>query len=255
MTSRNSTTKTNPKTDFAPLYVNWNLIQAEQMTHLYKFGSLFFPGLTSPSLLKTLLNLENEMSKILLNIPAQERDKLQEGLEGLHLDLNIAVSHEGVGEIISIPIRLEPSAIIKRAILGKGPSVDLEAQLSELKKGLFTFITKEGTRMMKGAIEGFFKGKVKEGDKEAVKELITAGAITKSGKLKSDTTIEDLLVGKYSELFSKAADREIVNEGLIIEQTLMGLYEWGELDMEEWARDVKKDLELISYSLEEMKSP
>lgn len=254
MASKTSKTKTSLAGGFAPIQINWALLQTEQMVNLYKFGHLFFPSFASPGMLKTLFNLENEMHRVFLNIPDEERHKIQKGLEGITINIKIMVVDEGAGDIASIPICIQPEAIMKRAILGKGPSVDLEAQLSELKKGLFSFITKEGTRMMKGAIEGFFKGKVKEGDKEAVQELVTAGAITKSGKLKSDTTIEDLLVGKYSELFSKVSNQEVINEGLMIEQTLMGLYEWGELDMEEWARDVKKDLELISHSLEEMRS-
>lgn len=224
------------------------------MINLYKFGHLLFPGFSSPGMLKTLLDLENEMKRVLLNIPSKERDRIQAGLSGITIDLKIVVSDKGVGEIISVPLHIQPEAVMKRALLGKGPSVDLDKQLAEMKKGLFEFIQKEGTRMIKESVEGFFRGKVKEGIKGAVKALVRAGAITRTGRLAPETTIEDLLVGKYSELFSRAATTELVNEGLLIEQTLLSLYEWGELDMEEWAQEVGNDLKLIGNSLTEMKS-
>lgn len=224
------------------------------MINLYKFGQLLFPGLTSPGMLKTLLNLENEMHRVLLHIPEEERATIQEGLEGINIDLKIVVTDKRAGDILSVPINIDPAAIMERALLGKGPQIDLERQLSEMRRGLFEFIKKEGGRLMKESLEGFFKGKVGKEVKGTIKELVSAGAITRSGKLKSETTIEDLLTGKYSEVFSKVANREVVNAGLLIEQSLMSLYEWGELDTEEWARDVKKDLELIGHSLEEMRS-
>lgn len=255
MAPSTSPTKSRPSAGFSPIQINWTLLKSEQLAHLYKFGHLFFPSLTSPAILKTLLNLENEMNRVLLNIPAEERMRIQEGLEGITIDIKISVADEGAGDIIAIPVRIQPAAVMKRAILGKGTEVDLEGQLTELKKGLFEFITKEGARMMKKTVEGFFKGKVREeGIKGPIQELVRTGAITRSGRLKTETTIEDLLTGKYSEAFSKAANREVLNAGLLIEQSLMSLYEWGDLDMEEWARDVKKDLELISQSLKEMRS-
>lgn len=93
------------------------------------------------------------------------------------------------------------------------------------------------------------KGEVTRAGRWALSELVKLGAITRSGRLKGETTIEDLLSGKYSVLFAKAATRELVNEGLLIQETLTGLYEWAELGPEEWAAEAKEELDLIGKSL------
>lgn len=86
-----------------------------------------------------------------------------------------------------------------------------------------------------------------------VEELVHRGAITPQGKLSAETTVEDILSGKYSKLFSRAVSKEVINEGTLIEQTLNTLFEWSDLNQEEWAKEAKKELELIGTTLKTLK--
>jgi hypothetical protein len=243
---------------FAPISLNLNRLRSEQLLSLYKFGNLLLPGVPFDRAARTMLDFEHETHRALLNISPQERKQLQEGLQGLSIELKIAISDASFGEIISVPIRIEPSAVMERAILGKGENQTFEKEIEEMKKFLFDLIKKEAKRKTKEVFEAFFKNELlKTGWKHAVKEikeLVKLGAITRQGQLAPNTTIEELLVGKYSKIFAKVTNEEVLNEGLLIHQTLAIIYEWAELTPEEWEQEVRHELNLIEATLEVIKS-
>src|SRR3990167_7693016 len=185
------------KGNFSPIHVNWSALGIDRLAHLYKFGRLVFPGLPSHSLFKTLLDLENEMHRVFLQTGPEEREEIRKGLQGITLELKIAIQDKEAGEIVSLPICIEPSAVIERGILGKGEGLDLKCELSEIKKAFFESLKAEFFGKMKNLFGGFFKGEMAKGEvKEGVKELVDAGAITPDGELPPETTIDDLVFGK-----------------------------------------------------------
>lgn len=253
MRSKKEIPKRPPIAPFAPIHIHWDLMQTERLASLYKFGRLVFPGMPFHGMAKTLLDLENEMRRVFLNVPPEERGRLQEGLAGLTLEFKLAIK-EGSSELFSLPIRIDPALVVERAILGKGKTLELDEEIEALKRTVFDFIQQEIKKKVQGTLERFFSKEVTRAGRWAVGELVKLGALTRGGRLKRETTIEDLLSGKYSDLFAKAVSREVINEGLLIQQTLAGLYEWAELGPEAWAAEARKELDLIGRSLNALKS-
>ena len=243
---------------FAPLHVNWNLIDSSQLEPLYQFARLLFQGVSSEGgILRTLLSAESDKDHPFMNLSQKKRDHLEKALEGLVVDLKFKVSDKQAGEILSIPIQMEPARVMRRAVVGKGKGspTDFDRQLASIREVVAEFVLKEVKKKMRENLQGFFKAEVvKAKVKAGVKELIRLGAITRKGLFARETTIEDLLSGKYADLFARVANREVVNEGILIKETFSGLYEWAELGHEEWAREARQELNLIGETLEACKS-
>ncbi|MBI2336710.1 MAG: hypothetical protein HYU97_08120 [Deltaproteobacteria bacterium] len=236
---------------FAPLHVNWNLLDSRRLEPLYQFAHLLFQGDPSGGgILKTLLSAESDIDRPFMNLPHKERDHLEKALEGLVIDLKFKISDKHAGEILSVPIHLEPARVMKRAILGRSSPTDFDRQFANIRKIVAEFVLKEFKKKMRESLQGFFKAEVvKAKVKAGVKELIRLGAITRKGLFASETTIEDLLSGKYADIFARVANREVVNEGILIRETFSGLCEWAELGHEAWAREARQELNLIGETL------
>lgn len=243
------------KSSFLPIRIHWDLLKTDRLIHLYKFGSLLLPGISFNGLTSLLLDFENKMRKVTLNIPPQERDKIQKALQGISIELKIGIHDAEAGELISIPLCIEPASVMERTILGRGPKIGFENQMAELRKLIFEFIKEEFKSKMTSVIERFFKGELfKKTVKKPIQQMVEQGVITKRGELAKEMTIDDLIFGKYSELFAKAATREILSEGLLIEQTLAGLFKWSGLEKEAWTKEAKRELDLIEETLKALKS-
>ena len=59
-----------------------------------------------------------------------------------------------------------------------------------------------------------------------LKELLSRGFIDNEGRLTEGTTIEDLVSGKYVRLFKKAVPEELINEALLIKETVEFFGHW-----------------------------
>lgn len=243
------------KPSFLPIRIHWDLLKTDRLIHLYKFGSLLLPGVSFNGLANLLLDFENKMRKVTLNISPQERDKIQKALQGISIELKIGIHDAQAGELISIPLCIEPASVMERTILGKGPKIGFENQMAELRKLIFEFIKEEFKTKMTSVLERFFEGELfKKTVKKPIQQMVDQGVITKKGELVKEITIDDLLFGKYSGLFAKAATQEILSEGLLIERTLAGLFEWSGLDKEAWTKEAKRELDLIGATLKTLKS-
>ena len=53
-----------------------------------------------------------------------------------------------------------------------------------------------------------------------LEELLERGLVGKDGRLAPGATIQDLISGKYSGLFKKVVSEEIINEALVVKETI-----------------------------------
>jgi len=239
---------------FRPFYVNWNLIDSEQLISLYKFSHAILPGLPTESLGKILLDLDNETHRAIVRIPPREREEIQKNLKGISLNIHFSIQGDDASEILSVPIQIFPSDVMKRALLGKPVSTDLQRQMALFRPMVIEMIKKEWKKKMREVFVEFLRAEtLKKRWKGAIHKLVQLGAITRTGRLGKETTIEDLLFGRYASLFSQAATDELINEGSLIQQTLLGLYDWGSGGDKQWVKGLEEELYLIGNALEEMK--
>ncbi|MEI6243137.1 MAG: hypothetical protein WCP39_07020, partial [Chlamydiota bacterium] len=84
---------------------------------------------------------------------------------------------------------------------------------------------------LKSMIEGALKALlIKPRMPEALKNLLSLGLINREGRLAEGTTIEDLISGKYARLFKKVVPEQLINEALMIKETIKACYSWEDED-------------------------
>lgn len=146
--------------EFNPIYINSNLLSSKQVFDLYKFCCLTISGAPGKGLANKLLNLENGMHHFLLKISPEEREQLKESLEGLVIGLKIEINDTRYGKVFSLPVQIEPSAVMERAILGEGKDVIYEKRIEEVKKTFHELMLKEIKAQVKNFIREFPIGEV-----------------------------------------------------------------------------------------------
>jgi hypothetical protein len=77
------------------------------------------------------------------------------------------------------------------------------------------------------------------------------GWIDNEGRLKAGATIEDLLAGKYRAEFERLAPEELLQEGLLIRETIKTCFMAGIDDADTIIQDAKKRHALLEITIQE----
>jgi len=124
-------------------------------------------------------------------------------------------------EMMSLPIMLLPAEVLRQAAVGKPVTPGWEKQRKEMERLVIALIEKEIRRKMKLILEACLKPlMVKPRLPTMLKELISRGLVNRDGRLAADTTIMDLVSGRYARLFADKLPEEVLNEAWLIQKTL-----------------------------------
>lgn len=212
----------NPKpiaAGFAPLYINAGLLQDGKAAALLKFSRIFFPQL-GPSILGLLLDMEGHSSRLIAGIDPGERDRLARELEGVSVELRYVI-RDGGKEMLALPITLSPAEALKNAALGSPVSRDIPELQKKMDALLLSFFERELERKVRDTMENFMKTLLGKPKLPALlEELLERGLVNKDGRMAPGATIQDLTSGKYSGLFKKVISEEILNEALVVKETI-----------------------------------
>lgn len=204
---------------FSPLYINEALLDTTKALALFKFTQLFFPQ-RGPSLVNLLLDMESQSRRVIVALPLEERAQLIGDLEGVSVELKCVIKDNG-REMMSLPITLLPTEALQRAAAGKPVTQGWEEERKEMERIVIALIEKEIRRKMKLVLEACLKPlMVKPRLPVMLKELISRGLINRDGRLAADTTIMDLVAGRYARLFADQLPEEVLNEAWLIQKTL-----------------------------------
>ena len=204
---------------FSPLYINDELLHAGKAAALLKFSRIFFPQL-GPSVLSLLMDMEGHSSRLIAGIDPSERDRLARELEGVSVELRYTI-RDGGKEMLALPITLSPAEVLKNSVLGLPVSRDIPELQKKMDALLLSFLEKELEKKVRETMENFMKillGKPKL--PVLLEELLERGLVNKDGRLAPGATIQDLTSGKYSGLFKKVVSEELINEALIVKETI-----------------------------------
>ena len=204
---------------FSPIYINDELLKSDKAAALFKFSRIFFPHL-GPSVLSLLLDMERHSVTKIAGIDSRERDRLAEKLEGVSVELRYVIRDAGK-EMLALPILISPAEVLKNVALGKpavGHVQELQRQVDAL---LLSFMEREIERKIKDTAENFLKNLLTKPRIPALlKELLDQGLVNRNGRLAEGATIMDLISGRYSGLFKEVVSEELVNEALVIKETI-----------------------------------
>lgn len=204
---------------FSPIHVNSDILETGKTAAVYKFTTIFFPSV-GPPILKLLLDMENQSRSIIAKISPQERESLIKELEGVSIELKYAVK-DGEKELMNLPVRIFPSEILKNAVITKEGSRYNEKMQEEINNIIISFIKREVEGKVKNTIEDFLKNMLsKPKIPSLLNELLNLGFVNKEGRIAEGATIIDLISGKYAGLFKEVAGEELLNESLLIKETL-----------------------------------
>ncbi len=208
----------NQTAGFSPLYINDDLLQDGKAAALLKFSRIFFPQL-GPSVLGLLMDMEGHSSRLIAGIEPAERDRLARELEGVSVELRYTI-RDGGREMLSLPITLSPAEVLKNSALGRPAQCVPELQ-KKMDALLLSFLEKELEKKVRATMEGFMKTLLGKPKLPALlEELLERGLVGKDGRLAPGATIQDLISGKYSGLFKKVVSEEIINEALVVKETI-----------------------------------
>lgn len=204
---------------FSPIYVSDDILETGKTAAVYKFTTIFFPSI-GPPILKLLLDMENHSQSIIAKISPQERESLIKELEGVSIELKYAVK-DGGKELMNLPVMIFPSEVLKNAVITKEGSRYNEKMQEEINNIIISFIKREVEGKVKTKVEDFLKNMFsKPKIPPLLNELLNLGFINREGRLAEGTTIIDLISGKYAGLFKEVAEEELLNESLLIKETL-----------------------------------
>ncbi len=235
---------------FSPLRIDADFLDGKVLA-LYKFSTIFFPNLGS-GLLNILLDMEKHSRRVIASIKLQERESLIKELGGVTVEIRYMVKDKGK-EMIILPINISPSEVLKNATLVKQGSRYNKKMQEEINKILISFIKKEIERKIKTMVEDFLKTLlVKPKMPPMLKELLSRGLINKEGRLAEGTTIEDLISGRYARLFKKVVPEELINEALLIRDTIKTFYDWKDEDYQSLANEALVEKGILEITLGEV---
>lgn len=210
---------------FSPIYINADILETNKPLALYKFTTIFFPNL-GPSIVNLLLDMERHSQKLIAAIEPEKRERLINELEGVTVEIRYLIKDKGK-ELVALPINICPAEVLRNAALAKHGSRYTEKMQEEINQILVSFIKKEIQRRIKSMIENSLKILLAKPKMPAIlKRLLSLGLIDREGRLAEGTTIEDLISGKYARLFKKVVPEELINEALIIKETIKAYYDW-----------------------------
>jgi len=85
-----------------------------------------------------------------------------------------------------------------------------------------------------------------------LKELLSRGWIDKEGRLAEGTTIQDLISGKYARVFKDVVPQELINEALIIKETMKACYEGEDEDDGSVVNETLREKGILEITLGEV---
>jgi len=210
---------------FSPIRINANILEGDKPLALYEFVSIFLPNMV-PSIFNLLVDMEKHSQKLIASIEPKKRERLIKNLEGVTVEMHYLIKANGK-ELVALPVNICPAEVLRNAALAKGGSRYTEKMQEEISQILVSFISKEIQRRIKGMIELALKTLLTKPRMPAIlKKLMGLGLVDKEGRLARDATIEDLISGKYAGLFKKVVPEELINEALMLKETIKACYGW-----------------------------
>jgi len=237
----------------SPIYLNAEQMSTEKLLALYRFAGLFFPQL-GPGLAKTILDMEKHGERMTANISPEEREKLIGEIKGLSMDIQYALKDEG-RKMLELSIHIVPGEVLERARQGK-PDLEQCRQLrDELDKLVVRLVKREVRRRFTSKVEEFFHAFLRRKHLPAfIAQLLDMGWIDNKGRLTPNATIEDLLTGKYRAEFERLMPEEVMQEGLLIRETIETCFSDGIDDADAIFQDAEKRHTLLEITIKEVKS-
>ena len=216
---------------FSPIRISADMLEGDKPLAVYEFTNIFFPNLI-PSIVTLLMDMERHSQRLITAIAPLKRERLISDLEGVTVEIRYLIKDKGK-ELVALPINICPAEVLRNAVLAKRGSRYTEKMQEEISQILVSFIAKEIQRRIKGMVEGALKTLLTKPRMPAIlKKLMGLGLVDKEGRLARDATIEDLISGKYAGLFKKVVPEELINEALMLKETIKACYGWeGENDL------------------------
>jgi len=237
---------------FSPVRINADILEGDRPLALYEFASIFFPNMVS-SIVALLLDMEKHSQKLIASIEPKKRERLINDLEGVTVEIHYLMKDKGK-ELIALPIKICPAEVLRNAALSKLGSRYTEKMQEEINQILVSFIKKEIQRRIKSMIEGALKTLlVKPRMPATLKKLLTLGLIDRDGRLSEGATIEDLMSGKYAGLFKRVVPEELINEAMMLKETIKACYGWEGEDYLASANEALAEKGILEIILGEIK--
>ena len=237
---------------FSPIYVNTENVSTEKLLSLYRFANIFFPRMGS-NLVSTIMDMEKNSERIIANCPPEERRKLIRRLKDLSVDLSFMVSDEGEN-VIEISIHIVPSEVLARAQQGRRDLMEYQKLSDELDKIISKMIAKEISKRFTSKVTDTFRSFL--GINQApsfIKQLLGMGWINSKGQLQKEASIDDLLTGQYREQFEELMPKELLEEGLLIRETIEAYFAISQDDDEYLIQDAQRRHSLLEITIRETK--
>ena len=210
---------------FSPIRINADILEGDKSLALYEFVSIFLPNMV-PSIFNLLVDMEKHSQKLIASIEPKKRERLIKNLEGVTVEMHYLIKANGK-ELVALPVNICPAEVLRNAMLSKQGSRYTEKMQEEISQILVSFISKEIQRRIKSMIELALKTLlVKPRMPATLKKLLSLGLVDKEGRLAEGATIEDLISGKYAGLFKKVVPEELINEALMLKETIKACYGW-----------------------------
>jgi len=204
---------------FTPLYINEELLDSRKTLALLRFAQLLFSQ-RGPNLVNLLLDMESQSRRVIVAVPLKEREQLIRDLDGVAVELKCMIKDNG-REMMSIPFTLLPAEVLQRAAVGKPVTQGRKEQRKEMERIIIVLVEKEIRRKIKLVLEACLKPlMIKPRLPAMLKELISRGLINRDGRLANDTTIVDLVSGRYARLFADQLPEDVLNEAWLIQKTI-----------------------------------
>ncbi|MCX7109667.1 MAG: hypothetical protein NTX45_05970 [Proteobacteria bacterium] len=237
---------------FSPIYVNTENVSTDKLLSLYRFANIFFPAMGS-NLVNTMLDMEKNSERIIANCPPQERRKLIHRMKDMSVDLQFMVNHEGEN-VIEISIHIVPSDVLEQAQQGRDDLVQFKKLSADLDKIISKMIAKEISRRFASKVTDRFKSFIGVNQAPSfVTQLLGMGWINPKGQLQKGASIDDLLTGKYHEQFEELMPKELLQEGMLIRETLETYFSISQDDDESLFQDAQNRHALLEITIRETK--
>ena len=237
---------------FSPIRINADIANTNKPFALYEFTSIFFPNMV-PSIVTLLLDMERHSQRLIASIAPEKRERLVNDLEGVTIEIHYLIKDKGK-ELVALPVNICPAEVLRNAMLSNQGSRYTEKMQEEISQILVSFIAKEIQRRIKGMIEGALKTLLTKPRMPAIlKKLMGLGLVDKEGRLAEGATIEDLISGKYAGLFKKVVPEELINEALMLKETIKACYGWEGEDYLSSANDALAEKGILEIVLGEIK--
>lgn len=238
---------------FTPIHINADILESNKLLALYMFTGIFLPNMGS-NILNILLDMEKHSKKMIAAVKPEKREELIHDLEGVTVEIRYLIKDRGE-ELLALPINISPSDVLRNATLVKPGLRYTKKMQKEINKMLLSLIKKEIQRRIKTIIEKSLKTFLaKPRMPAAVKKLLSLNLIDREGRLAEGTTIEDLVSGRNVKLFKKVIPENLINEALVIKETIKACYDWNGEDYQSLITEALIEKRILEITLQEMKS-